>query len=436
MTITDFINLTKRYLLSIAAILLASLALSVGAANLVSGGATYTATAIAHMEVSAAQDYDSNNPFNHVTRSQLAYQKMRNYEALYNGDDTLRTVINQNNLNLTPEKLRETITLTTDPDRLLETVEVTLANKQEAVVIANSIIDTVATQIAEIEGEGTFVVTNISPATEESATLNALSSKKIVVLGLMLGLILAFTQALYRYLSDNRVRTVADIQSCATTPVLAVLPAAEDRTQAVRHIRSSLVNAALTTGPVVISALSDTAQSSRIAIELAESFQASSHRVILVDANPDGAITAKFSMTGKSGFTDLSRTNPSLEHVATDKNATMTLTVIPLGTTPALAPDTLAATAIQQVLCEAAQDYVVIIDSGIIPSPLNDSVLLLVAAFNSTTTNQVALADRRVLFTHIEHGAFLLDDANFSKMSVFKYGNPANTLPLLEVETA
>ena len=163
MTIGEFIQFCKRYAVSMLAVALAFLAVVAVAAKLAPTSTSYTAIAVSHMEVSTANDYDPENQYNHATRSQLAYQKIRNYDVLYAADDTIEKALDAAGIpDLTPDDVREAMSLTPDPDKLTETVEVTLDDKDTAIALANAIIDAAAAEIAEIEGPDTFMVSNIA----------------------------------------------------------------------------------------------------------------------------------------------------------------------------------------------------------------------------------------------------------------------------------
>lgn len=424
MTLQQFIKFSKRYLASIVGISLLLFAAGLCVLFISRANPTYTATAVSYMEVSTAKDYEPDQSFDHVTRSQLANQKMNNYEALYTAEETIQSVVDALQLDYTPEVIRSATTLTTDPEKLTETVEVTLDNSKDAVAVANGLIEVTARKVADIEGEDTFVINNIEPASEENvASSNARLSKKRLALLLLVSVFIAFGQAFYRYAHDTRIFRVNDIQRVSDIPVLAVLPT-DNRTEAISHIRSSILQSPLDTAPIEVLGLSDSHASSVLARDIAQAFAASGRSVVLVDANETASSTKEWGAADKSGLTDLSRTEVS--DVSPLATPIENLSIVPLGTRALSVADALASPAVISSLMALASSHTLVLDTGSSTIALPQATRLIAVSWAKTTCDDIVRITNTICFTHEENSAFILDNANFSPWSRFRFGNPGS----------
>lgn len=422
MTIGEFIQFCKRYAVSMLAVALAFLAVVAVAAKLAPTSTSYTAIAVSHMEVSTANDYDPENQYNHATRSQLAYQKIRNYDVLYAADDTIEKALDAAGIpDLTPDDVREAMSLTPDPDKLTETVEVTLDDKDTAIALANAIIDAAAAEIAEIEGPDTFMVSNIAPATEATTTINTTEiNTKLIALGVLAAVLAAFGQAAYRHSVDRRVFTARNVQGLSDIPVLAVIPNNADPGEHMRHLRSSLLFAGLDGRPVVVSsATADGGKSGAFAHALARSFAAAERPTLLIRANAENPDSKGDTA---AGLTDAFSKKTDLDSLLVDE--TSSLRTLPIGSAPGTAADALASPSVAQWIAAMSRDNVVIVDAGPANNPLAGTVNITVLHAGTATTDDVIRQTLAARFAENATYAFVLDEADFSRSGIFRYGNP------------
>ena len=422
MTIAQLIQLCKKYLPSMAAVSAIFLVLGLGVGFLAKQSMAYTATAVSHMEVSAADDYDPNNTFNHVTRSQLAYQKMNNYEALYSSDQILEKALAATKGKYELEDLREAVTVTTDPDHLTETVEVTLPKAKDAATVANTIVDEVAAEIARIEGDNTFVVTNIAPADPETALPSGKSPTRLAALGLIGGLVLAFLQALYRQANDKRLFQAFQAEEATQLPVLAVVPEDEGRNEAIRHIRAVLFSSREASPVTALASARKAEDSVSMCSELASICAAAGKTTIVVDANEAAALTGRYGLESASGLTDgtFEALKPAAGVAEGDD-----IRVLPVGSRPERASDVVLSHDYETALESLAKEAdIVLVDYGTGTPTAQAGHTILVAVYGTTTTDELERCAQACRLANVPNPCIVLDKADFSSKAVFRFGDP------------
>ncbi len=238
-----------------------------------------------------------------ATGSSFSQQRVKSYAQIVNSPMTLKPVIEQLGLNMTPEELGGMISASAPLDTVLISLTVTDTDPQRAADIANAVADQFGVTVGDLELHGIGIDSPVKVSTVKDAIpAGAPASPKKAInlaLGLLLGFGLGIGLASLRRLLDNTIKNEDDLQG---TPLLAAIgfdvladekPLVTQigryaaRTEAFRTLRTNLQFLSPDSHPqviVVTSALPGEGKSTS-AINLALSLSQAGARTILVEAD-------------------------------------------------------------------------------------------------------------------------------------------------------
>ncbi|WP_265447919.1 polysaccharide biosynthesis tyrosine autokinase [Flexivirga meconopsidis] len=259
-----------------------------------------------------------------------------------------------------------------------------------------------------LTGGDTVQSQTITPATAPGAPISP-NTKRDVLLGLLLGLLLGCSAALLRHAFDTRIRTVEGLQELSDRPVLGELPLGAHglepdtlvdepvgaAVEATRRLRTNVRFASVTTGKhaMVVSSPAPGDGKTTTAIALALAMARDGADVLLVDCDlrrPN--IATVMGLEGSVGLTTVLLGNATPEEVTQQWHDT-SLDVLPAGELPPNPTELLGSEPMQQTYDQLVKRYdFVILDSppllpvidAVLLEQLAGNLLLVVAAERST----------------------------------------------------
>jgi len=159
-----------------------------------------------------------------ATGGSFSQQRVKSYAQIVNSPMTLEPVIQQLELNTTPEELSKAIVASAPLDTVLIRLTVTDVDPQRASDIANAVADQFSLTVSELELHGIGVDSPVKVSTVKRAIPASAPSapKKSInfALGLLFGLGTGIGIASLRKLLDNTVKNEDDLDG---TPLLAAI---------------------------------------------------------------------------------------------------------------------------------------------------------------------------------------------------------------------
>jgi capsular exopolysaccharide synthesis family protein len=296
----------------------------------------------------------------------------------------LDRVINDLNLDITAQKLAQSVQATSPTDSVIISVNVTNTDPELAAAIANSIgtnfADVVVNRLERPAGDTASLVRveTIEPALVPTAP----SSPRIpinVVLGVVIGLALGLGFALLRSILDTRIHSLHDIEAATAAPVLGGIALDPDakkrplivhadprnpRAESFRSLRTNLqfVDVDGETRSFVVSSAGPSEGKSTTTANLAIALAETGARVALVDGDLRLPRVAEYmGVEGGAGLTDVLIGRAELVDVLQQWGSGK-LFVLPSGRTPPNPSELLGSQAMQRTLeaLASAFDYVLI----------------------------------------------------------------------------
>lgn len=187
-------------------------------------------------------------------------QRVQSYVSLLKTPSVLSPVIQKLGLKETPSELAKKVTATVAPNTVLIDATVTASSASEAQRIAAGIARRFPSTIQSLERVNTskgspVKVTVVKPPSENTTPVSP-NTKRNLLLGLVLGVLLGFGIAIIRHLLDTKVRTKTDIEAlrdeitvvgtipfdkdARSHPLLVQTDPHSSRTEAFRTLRTNL----------------------------------------------------------------------------------------------------------------------------------------------------------------------------------------------------
>ncbi|WP_182111834.1 polysaccharide biosynthesis tyrosine autokinase [Actinotalea sp. JY-7876] len=331
-----------------------------------------------------------------VQGSNFTQRQVKSYTDLATSPRVLIPVIEQLELDTTPDALAETVTADNPLDTVLINITATSRSPELAADVANATSESLATQVTALEKpDGAPSPVQISPVRSASAQLEPASPnvKINLALGAGVGLALGFGLALLRELLDTRVRTEADLRKVSTTsvvatitqddsaaksPLLTVANPHSQRSESFRRLRTNLQFLDVTDDlqtMVVTSSLPGEGKSTT-AINLAITLADAGTKVLLVDADLRRPSVAKYmELEGSVGLTTVLIGRAAVEDVV-QPWGNGHLHVLPSGQIPPNPSELLGSRTMADLLAMLSMRYdVVIIDTPPL-LPVTDAAIL------------------------------------------------------------
>ena len=175
-------------------------------------------TSVTKMYVLSRQDSSSGVTYSDL---QTGSQLTKDYAELVKSRPVLEQVIAVLNLDIEPEDLAENITVETPIDTRILSISVESDNPKEAKEIADTLRETVSSEIKEImHAESVDTIEDGNLPKEPSSP----SLKKNMVLGGALGVFLALAILIFIFLRDDTIKNPDDVEQYLGLNVLTSIP--------------------------------------------------------------------------------------------------------------------------------------------------------------------------------------------------------------------
>lgn len=175
-------------------------------------------TSVTKMYVLSRQDSSAGVTFSDL---QTGSQLTKDYAELVKSRPVLEQVIAVLNLDMEPEDLAENITVETPTDTRILSISVESDNPKEAKEIADTLRETVSSEIKEImHAESVDTIEDGNLPKEPSSP----SLKKNMVLGGALGVFLALAILIFIFLRDDTIKNPDDVEQYLGLNVLTSIP--------------------------------------------------------------------------------------------------------------------------------------------------------------------------------------------------------------------
>ena len=175
-------------------------------------------TSVTKMYVLSRQDSSSGVTYSDL---QTGSQLTKDYAELVKSRPVLEQVIAVLNLDMEPEDLAENITVETPADTRILSISVESDNPKEAKEIADTLRETVSSEIKEImHAESVDTIEDGNLPKEPSSP----SLKKNMILGGALGVFLALAILIFIFLRDDTIKNPDDVEQYLGLNVLTSIP--------------------------------------------------------------------------------------------------------------------------------------------------------------------------------------------------------------------
>ncbi|MEX5256841.1 polysaccharide biosynthesis tyrosine autokinase [Kocuria arenosa] len=382
----------------------------------------YSATASGLVVATGEQDLASA-----LAGNNLAQSKAVSYESLATSRPVAESVIDELDLDATPEELLPRIATDVPVDTPELRITADAEDPTEAADLANAWVVALAGQVQELESQGDEDAINrvaVQPLSNASLPLAPSSPnlKLNLALGFVGGLGLGLLYAFARYKMDRRIKSVEEIRDGFGVSVLGVIPT-DDRladhreivetgfsagrghhefSEALRELRTNLSFVSVDNPPkmiVVTSSLPGEGKSS-ITANLAVAIASTGRNVVVVDGDlRRPVITDLFGLVPGVGVTDVLTGQVQVDEVLQTYDKFPNLQVLGAGRTAPNPTELLSSKAMHAMLETLAEDALVLVDAPPL-LPVTDAALLtasadgaiIVATAQRTTTDELSKA--------------------------------------------
>ncbi|MDH6676188.1 capsular polysaccharide biosynthesis protein [Rhodococcus sp. LBL1] len=348
MALSDYLGVVRRRWMIVVATAVACLAIA--AAYAASIPTTYAATS--RLFVSMATGTSVNDSYQGGLASQL---RITSYPYVATGPTVAERVIQRLGLDISPAELQSRITTSFPPATTLLDISVTDSTPEGARVLAN----TVADEFAQLVGEMETTVNGAAPAAratviDQARTPTAPSgpnTKRLLAVGLIIGLGLGLLIAFLRDRLDRTIRTSEQLARAISVPVVATLSSRDpEATKDIGRLRARIAAARGDHDRIVVMLTSFTETSSpSVAICLANALADTGARVALIDADTsDAGVSAMLDMQSYPGVAESLRGEyPDLSELPRSQSG---VSVVPVGSVDVRTADLLTSARFAEVL--------------------------------------------------------------------------------------
>lgn len=388
MTLLDAVRIVRRFWMTIAACVL-----------VVVGAAAYYAAQQPRLYVAGAEAFVSVGGSSEVTEasvgSTVAASKANAYARLAKSGDVADLVIAKLQLSESPAEVSNSIQYTVEPGTPSMQVTVTSTSPQRARDIADAVVGATAVVAARIDGTGgseagvvRFIpVTNaVLPTTPASPNV-----PRILAMGLLAGLALAYAVVMLRLRLDTRIRRPEDITELSDLGLIGTIPRSRDLLsrlhsedllsgavgESLRHLRTNLMFADPDTAPrsVAVTSPHPAEGKSTVSALLARALAVRGENVVLVDGDLRRPMVGTlFDIDSGVGLTQVLSGAVPLDEalVPTD---TKGLTVLPAGRIPHNPSEVIGSERMRDLITVLTKTHLVVIDAP--PAlPVTDAMIL------------------------------------------------------------
>lgn len=263
--------------------------------------------------------------------TEFAARAATTYAAIIDSATVLGPVAGEVRPQRSVDDLLASVSATVPTDTTLITITAAADHADQAAQLANAVASR-ASRILPVlapapDGTPLIRLTVTRPATEPTSAVSP-NIKRVLVLGLVVGLCVGIATVIVADTLDTRIRRVDDLRPLTRLPVLAVLPAvkrarvgpdelAGPAGEAFRALRTNL-RFMETTGQrsLVVTAAADHGDAATVAVNLARSLAQAGRTVLLVDVDiVDSPVAEMLDMDPGSGLADVLRGRADLRRV-------------------------------------------------------------------------------------------------------------------------
>lgn len=407
----------------------------------------------------------STDPSSAAVYEHLAKSKVASYVQWAQSRSVAQYVIDNLQLDRSPEGLAAEITVENPDDTPVISVTATAKTPELARDIATTWIQGLAIEGAELDGGSLDGSAGEPPVlvlqTTELAGLPGVpispNLRLTLLVSLVAGLAIGFGVALLLMILDRRVRSVEQLEEAFELPVIGTLPqvkteSADDRlvvasselthnvrggfsrsAESFREIRTNLQYVHVDDPPriIVTSSAVPGEGKSTVTANLALTMAAAGQPVVVVDADLRRPTVAKtFGLVEGVGLTDVLAGRAEIDDVVQAYHDTPNLLIIGAGRVPPNPSELLGTNAMRSMLEELAESAIVLIDApplvpvtdAAILAPLTDGILLVTSA-NSTSIDLVDKALTNLERVKVKPLGLILNRLRRSGSDSGYYGN-------------
>jgi tyrosine-protein kinase len=388
MTLLDAVQIARRFWMTIAACVLVSV-----------GAAAYYAAQQPRLYVAGAEAFVSVGSTSQVAEasvgSTVASAKASAYARLTKTGEVADLVIKDLGLTESPAQVSGSIAYAVEPGSPSIQVSVTSTSPQHAKDIANSVVGATSTVASRIEsggGKDTGVVQFIPVTSAElPSSPSSPDVKRILLMGLVAGLALAYAVVMLRLRLDTRIRRPQDVTDMTQIGLIGTIPRSRDLKQrlhsedllrgpvgeSLRHLRTNLMFADPDTSPhsVVVTSPQPAEGKSTVSALLARALAVRGEKVVLIDGDLRRPMVATlFDVESNVGLTQVLSGAVPLDEALVDTD-TIGLQVLPAGRIPHNPSEVVGSERMRDLIHELALDHLVVIDAP--PAlPVTDAMIL------------------------------------------------------------
>lgn len=401
MDLRHYLRIFRAHWLGMLVIVVAAVAVAFGWTLLQPRVYTADASAIVQSKLGA------NDAGAKVLGNQLATSSVKTFVNLGTSRLVAERVIDELNLDTTPESLVSRVTVTNPLDTVSLRVDASASSPEMARDIAEAWVRGMAAEVNLLEGEDEATQGSIYLAPIDSARLPSSPSSPNVrlalAIGLLLGCAIAFGYALLRYTLDRRIRSVESVERETDVAVVGTIPEEKSFTvdnrlipfdggnsassssahlfpiaEAMRELRTNIQFMDVDNPPrvmVVTSPLPGDGKSttaSNLAITLASSGQ----KVVLIDGDlRRPMVDTIFGLPKGAGLSEVLAGRAELADVAHRIGRNGRLLVIAAGKVPPNPSEVLGSARMKELLAAISREALVIIDAPPLV-PVTDAAVL------------------------------------------------------------
>lgn len=368
MTTHHYFAAFRRYWLVVAATAaiagLTAFALSQAATPL------YTASAKLYFSLSVGGSATDLNQGSNYLQSQ-----MLSYAQLATSPTVLRPVIDDLELELSPDALASSIAVSTPQNTTVLEVASTNRSATEAARITNALASSLSATVKDISPEtpkeGASVTASIIASATEPSQPTSPNTPRNLLAGILIGLIVGVLGVVLRERFDTRIRTAEDLQTISDVPLLGVVEAAALEALGTMESYRRLC-ARLDSAPgrakafsLMVTASTPRERKSTVILGIAAAFAERGRRVLVVDSDiRRPRLPGLTGLDNSVGLTTIlaGETEPT---AAIQRWEERGIDVLLSGEVPSLPGEVLASTALPALIKKLATSYdVLLIDAA------------------------------------------------------------------------
>ncbi|MBB5917231.1 receptor protein-tyrosine kinase [Nocardia transvalensis] len=306
-----------------------------------------------------------------------AQQRMRSYVALVGSETVAQRVKDQLGLSASTGDLRGRISADSPPATTIIVVSARADTADGARILADEAVSQFRHMIDQLETIQFDAAPAARVAVVDKAQLpsgpTAPQGKRLLIMGVLAGLVVGFGGAVIRDRLDRTLRTSTALEAILPAPILGIIddgrPGAPGE---LRRLRTRLGDGAAS---VLFTSLSDRSQPA-VATGLARTYADGGERVVLVDADTTGqGSSGHVPVRAEAGLAELLRQSTPLDNAVTAWPEAG-ISVLPIGVLDSRTPDLLASERFAEIMSKLRSEYDRIIVEAAPISAAADAIVL------------------------------------------------------------